>query len=285
MTLVAALSGSNVTILFADTEETVGGYSTRAVDKLEVLDCPGFRVGIAGATSNASYADMLQAEILRSLYALADFNLALIRERLIQTLTDVYSKHIWPRGGDGPQIEYLLAVQPLPSGRPEIIQINETAANVVPSGTTRTIGIGSYLADYLFKRIFPAPIPVSRGESLSFLCAAGMYVADEVRNSISGVGPVDRVAIFGCNGDYDELCPVDIQEIQANFGSLEEYFEYFFIDAMDVDKNYSILEDDHLMKDIRERHKEWYRQWNRRRGDRELLGYFRGQCLYGPPLP
>ena len=62
MTLVAALSGCDGTILFADTEEVVGSYSTRCIEKMAVLDFASFRVGIAGASTDGTYADMPQSE-------------------------------------------------------------------------------------------------------------------------------------------------------------------------------------------------------------------------------
>ncbi len=191
MTLVAALSGCDGTILFADTEEVIGSYSTRTIDKLAVVDCAPFRLGIAGASTDGTYADMLQSEILGALSRLAAFDMSAINTVLAETLTEFYSKHIWPRTGQTPQMEYLLVIQPLRKGLPVVIQIAETAANLIPDEGYKTVGIGQYLADYVFKQVFQDPIPVSRGETLSFLCAAGAYAAREVRENIDGVGSVD----------------------------------------------------------------------------------------------
>ncbi|HXJ96612.1 MAG TPA: hypothetical protein VMT20_27550 [Terriglobia bacterium] len=284
MTLAAALSGWDTTILFADTEETVGSYSTRMVDKLEVLDCPEFRLGITGATSDASYSVMLQSEIVNVLSRVSPFDLRVMKNRLTDCLTAFYAKHVWPRPGESPRMDYLLVIQPIPSGFPEVVQVSETLATVVPHphGSVTTVGVGSHLAEYLFKQILlDDPIPVNRGASLSFLCAAGMFVAEEVKENITGVGPVERVAIFDSQGTYDELCPVDIHDIQKTFRALREYFRYCFLDAMDVESpsSDSILEESekNWIPDIRQEHQEWYERWNQRREGRKLLGYFRDQ--------
>ena len=276
MTLAAALSGQTATILFADTQETIGSYGTKTVNKLEVLDCPEFRVGITGSSSDANYSVMLLSEILKSLFVTPAFDLAVITRNLTQCLTEFYAKHIWPRPSDRPEMDYLLVVQPFPSGTPEVIKINETVANVVADSTATTVGIGSYLADYLFKQIFTAPAPVSRRESLSFLCAAGMYVANEIKENIIGVGPVERVGIFDCHGVYDELNPVDVQEIQDNFHALREYFGYFFADAMDVDsESMALTESTEWILEIRQAHEQWYERWNKRREIRQRIGCYK----------
>ena len=272
MTLVAALSGGDGTILFADTEEVVGAYSTRKIDKLAVWDCDSFRVGIAGATTDGTYADMLQAEILAELSKLPVFDIRAINTTLSDVLTAFYSKHIWPRAGEKPQMEYLMVIQPLPQGHPEVIYISETAANIVHE-EYRTVGVGRYLADYIFKQIFQAPLPVSGRESFSLLCAAGVYAAKEVRENIDGVGPVDRIAAFGRNGEYDELYPVDISKIEESLSSIQEFLGYFYGDVMDVDNRHFAREPyaDGFIQDIRSSHQSWYDEWKNRLASRQRI--------------
>lgn len=273
MTLVAALSGCDGTILFADTEEVKGDYSTRTIDKLAVWNCPAFRIGIAGASTDGTYADMLQGELLSAVSRIPIFDIPAIRIVLAETLTTFYAKHIWPRSGEKPQMEYLFVVQPLPTGFPEVIQISETAANVVQAEGYKTIGIGSYLADYVFKQIFQAPLPVSRGETISFLCGAGLYAAKEVRENIGGVGPVDRVAVFTCDGEYDELYPIDISAIEENLSSIAECLGYMYGDIMDVERD-AVGHDDSFsgwVRELRQGHAEWYESWKGRFESRKRL--------------
>src|SRR5207249_4897517 len=104
------------------------------IDKMNVWHLQGkpFRLAIAGATNSGTYADQLQNEIAATLLSLNSFNLKMISDALADSLTSFYTKHIWPRpAGDRPQIEYLLVVQPLPSGFPEVFHVSETAVNIM----------------------------------------------------------------------------------------------------------------------------------------------------------
>lgn len=172
MTLVVALAGHEGVAMFADTQETVAGYSKKTIDKLTVFDLGNrpFRFAIAGATTDANYVDMLQGEIAGALSSVDEFDLTKIIAALTDTLTDFYSRHIWPRPSDRPQMEYLITVQPLPSGHPEIIHIAETAINVLGITTHhKSIGIGAYLADYLIG------LTLGGGEGLHQLAATAVY--------------------------------------------------------------------------------------------------------------
>lgn len=267
MTLVAALSGCDGTILFADTEEVVGSYSTRNVEKSAVMEFKGFRVGIAGATTDATYADTLQSEILEALSKLTSFDEAAIRATLASTLTDFYSRHVWPRIADKPQMEYLLAVQPLPHGLPRVIHISETAANIVPDEGYKTIGVGRYLADYIFKQIFPAPIPFNRRESISFLCSAGLYVAKEVRENVDGVGPVQRVSVFASDGKFDELYFGEIMNLEETLSGISELLGYCYADMMDAERETAMAQEDPYadgwVLETRRGVIEWYAKWKK----------------------
>lgn len=277
MTLVAALSGCDGTILFADTEEVTASYSTRMIEKLVVRDSSAFRLGIAGASTDGRYADMLQEEILGALIRLPVFDMEAIKTILSETLTEFYAKHIWPRTGEKPQMEYLLVIQPLPRGVPEVVHIAETAANIAPDEGYKTIGVGQYLADYVFKQIFPERIPVGRGEPLSYLCAAGVYAAKEVRENIDGVGPVEHIALFTLDGDYDELHGNDVSTIEGNLSPIRESLSYAYQDIMDVDTDDKmLLVDDgsrsfEFIHDLREGQKKWYSEWKADRGNRDRL--------------
>src|SRR5205814_5418375 len=232
MTLVAALRGHEGLVMFDDTQETVSGYSKRTIDKIEVWDFPGhpFRFAIAGACTDATYADALQYELAEALMGIPQYDLRNgIVPTLSTTLTEFYKKHIWPRGGDRPQIEYLVAIQPFPKGYPDVLHISETAVNVVGVTThTYSVGVGSYLTDYLLGRL------LGGGEPIAQLCAAAVHVAKEVEQNIDGVGPMERAVIFDKWGGYDELAPLDIEEIADNLGGLNEATMHLFSLAADA---------------------------------------------------
>ncbi len=273
MTLVAALSGFDGAILFARYRRKCRRVQHQNDTQAGVWDLPAFRLGIAGATTDGTYADMLQEEIAGSLGRISECDLRKIHDGLEDVLTTFYAKHIWPRAGEKPQMEYLAVIQPLPSGHPEILRISETAANIVSHQTATTIGVGCHLADYLFKQIFSSPNPFQCSESISFLCGAGVYVAKEVRENIEGVGPVDRVAIFNKSGEWDELYPVDISKIEENLSSIQEFMSYLYSDAMDAEKEDSFAQEGEarFVREIRRNHQEWYQEWREREQSRRRL--------------
>jgi hypothetical protein len=275
MTLVAALSGSQGTIFFADTDEIVAGYSKKTIDKMEVWDFADrpFRFAIAGATTDGTYADALQSELSGALFKVDAFDLRKITQALSDTLAAFYAKHIWPRAGDKPLMQYLITVQPLPKGHTEVFHISETAVNAMGLTTHwKSIGVGSYLADYLFNRL------LGGGEDVAQLCAAAVYAAKEVRENIDGVGPIDRIPVFFSNGAYDELHPADISTIEENLAPLNETLSYVFSDAMDTreimeeirrEDNSSSLNE--ILAEMRQKQSNWYKEWDARRERRKLL--------------
>ncbi|MHB8527749.1 MAG: hypothetical protein ACYDD2_16605 [Candidatus Acidiferrales bacterium] len=260
MTLVAALSGREGTILVADTEEIVADYAKRKIQKLVVQEGIGLRFGIAGASTEGTYSDMLQSEICASLCAIRDFDLGKIKLAIAEVLTNFYARHIWPRPSQQPHMQYLLVVQPLTEGYPTVIHISETAANICTE-ESKTIGIGSYLADYLFKQMTAGDLPFPPSESLAFLCAASVHVAREIRENIEGVGPLERVAVFNRDGTYDDLWPADIIEIEEAIGSIGEFLGYFYREALDGDTSSSEESITQWSSDISESLKKWYSEW------------------------
>jgi hypothetical protein len=281
MTLVSALTGNTGTIMFADTDEVIGGYSKKTIDKLEVWDFPDrpFRFGIAGATNNGTYADMLQSEITATLMSIEFPDLNLINDALTKTLTAFYSKHIWPQSsGDRPQMEYLIVLQSVAGGHLNIIHICDTAVNF-PDLTThlKNVGVGAYLADYLFSRI------LTGGEPVEHLIAAAVYVANEVHNNIEGVGPIDRMAVFYRDGTYDELYPKHLAQIADNIYPLNEVLNAVFSDAMDLSSIGESIRNGPptiagILAEIREAQGRWHEEWMQERERRKhiLMFYRRG---------
>jgi len=262
MTLVAALSGHEGVVFFADREEVVAGYSKKEVDKLTVWDCPEqcpIRFAIAGATDDGAYADSLQSAIAASLLRMHSFNITEINHTLNETLTEFYGKHIWPRAAQQPSIELLIVIQPQPSGTPAVFHSSNTAVNIM--GTTthwKSVGVGSYLADYIFN------MALGGGEPISQLAATAVYAAKEVRENVQGVGELNRVVVFRNDGMYDELDSSDIEKIEKNILNVKtaigELFENSFQagKAAEWDTTEEIV---NFVSDSNYAQTEWYKKW------------------------
>lgn len=269
MTLVAALSGHEGIVLFADNDETVAGYSKRTIDKVEVWSTPDrpFRFAIAGACTDGTYADALQSEIGGALFSVDSFDLKKITVALSDTLTSFYGKHVWPRvSGDKPQMEYLVAIQPLPKGFAEVIHISETAVNVMGVTTHwKSIGVGSYLADFLFN------LMLGGGEPIAQLAAAAVYAAKEVRKNIDDVGEVERIVVFRWDGTYDEFDLEDIQAIEKNLSPLNEALGYLFSSAMGVSDARTESALINVIDKISEKQNQWYDEWVQKEKQRKYM--------------
>jgi hypothetical protein len=266
MTLVSALSGHEGIAFFADTQETVAGYSKKVMDKVEVWDFPGrpFRFVLAGSSDDGDYSDMLQSDISSTLLTLDVFDLGRIKLALTDTLTEFYGKHFGSRpASERPRLEYLIAIQPLPTGTPEIVHVVHSAVNFLGiTAHNKSIGIGSYLADYLYGRI------LGGGEPFVQLCAAAVYVAREVRENVDGVGQMDRIVLFDRTGGYDELVPIDIETIEENLGGINEGILHLFSLCSDISQGseqYGLEETiTGIGQEARERHKQWFSEWQGR---------------------
>lgn len=272
MTLVAAVSGHEGIVLFADTDEIVHGYSKRMIDKLAVWDAADrpFRFAIAGACTDGTYADALQTELEGALFSVGIFDPKKITSALSDSLASFYGKHVWPRVSvDKPQMEYLVAIQPLPRGFPEVVHISETAVNVM--GVTahwKSIGVGSYLADFLFN------LMLGGGEPVAQLAAAAVYAAKEVRTNIDGVGEVKRIVVFGSDGTYDELASEDIRTIETNLATLNGAIGELFSIATGVARtpdteSESVLIE--ILDEINHKQNRWHVEWMQREKQRKYM--------------
>jgi len=268
MTLVAALSGFEGIVLFGDTEETAAEYAKKTIEKVAVYDFQDhpFRFAIGNATNEGNYADALQNEIAGRLLSFDKYDLGGIHSALTNDLTRFYSQHIWPRAANQPQTQYLLVLQPLPKGDLQIIYISETAVNFV-AVHYKTIGVGSYFADYLFN------LALCGGDtdSLNTLLTASVYVAREVRENIAGVGPIRQIAVFMRNGEWDYVTHDDILQLEKNIEPMHEALRRAFYVATDswIQDEDSLSEMNNTLEGIRNQQIEWYGNWEGGRAQRK----------------
>ncbi len=270
MTLVSTLSCSEGAILFADTQETLGNYSKRKIDKISLwqLHNRPFRFGIADACTHGSYSDMLKSELSVALNSVDEFDLRKFHQALTVTVTDFYGKHIWKRTDPNtPAMEFLIVIQPLPSGRPESFHVSETAVNAIGyTSQTSSIGIGAHLADYLYKRLWTP-------QTLSQMIALAVYVGREVHEHVDGVGEVERIAVFDREGRYDEVEGTDMRIIERNL-ELANHLTAIMLESA-LSKDEELVENAKIAvewsEEIRAAYEKWYTEWLGRRHRRELF--------------
>ena len=260
MTLVTTLHGRDGVVMFTDTQETVGGYAKKIVDKLTLWNVDGpFRFAIAAATNDTTYLEMLEREISRALFSVKSYALGEIERSLVDALTGFYAKHIWPQPSKNHLIEFLITLQPMPNGRPDVIHISGTAVSVPTiSENHKSIGVGAYMADYLL------PIFLGGGEDLAQLAMTAVYVGKEVHDNVDGVGPVDRIILLGNNGDYHELYHDVIRELEENLFPFRDVIQQAFRAASEVlDEGKGDLEHNYIGAELRDMREKNTELWNR----------------------
>jgi hypothetical protein len=104
-------------------------------------------------------------------------------------------------------MEFLMVFQPLPSGMPDVFHVSGTAVNV-PSQSVhyKSIGIGAYMADYLFSLF------LGGGQTQKELTITAIHTGEQVHQNVDGCGPVERIVLLGSDGQYAELGPEEINE-------------------------------------------------------------------------
>jgi hypothetical protein len=230
MTLVTTLIGREGVAMFTDTQETIGGYAKKSVDKLTLWSVDGpFRFAIAAATNDTTYLEMLERQISGTLLGMDTYDLADIEKALADTLTDFYAKHIWPQSSKSSLIEFLITIQPMPNGRPEVIHISGTAVSIPSlSEHHKSIGVGAFLADYL------VPIILGGGQTLAELAFAAVYIGKQVQDNVDGCGAVERITLLANDGEHYELYSDVIKEIETNLFPFGQVIEHAFIAVSNV---------------------------------------------------
>jgi hypothetical protein len=250
MTLIAAFSGAPGVVLISDSQETVSGYAKRRVDKIEQRTHP-FPYAIAGA-GDGIHIEALKFEIAGALTDLSEYSLPLLHETLKRVSLDYFQKYIWPRGADKPSVEMLLTTQKVGS-HPDIWQIADGAALWVDNNH-RSIGVGSYLAEYLIEKL-----PSFRQDEAEMIAGAA-YILKEVGDHIDGVG-LDRVVqLFRRDGTSELFSEETLLKFDPLFLKFNQLISHMFDSAFCME--YPMKPDELLMcrKELREEYEETIQQ-------------------------
>lgn len=253
MTLVARFEGVNGAILAADSEETVGGYAKRSVQKLEVWSQPTFTYARAAATDSGSYADMLTWELDDMIRKFEVYDPEAKFNAVKELLVAFYSKHMWPRpANEAPQIQLLILFQPRPktkggfAGRPLLLHTSETSVNVVRNGY-KSIGVGSYLADFILDRM------LDFGAEKNHMLAVAAYVFKQVSENIVGVGKEPAIHYFGIDGGREYLYGDFLAHLESLTTEADDVLKRVFHHVTNVssgEPNEPVLDRDSVIEEI-----------------------------------
>jgi GNAT superfamily N-acetyltransferase len=219
MSIISSYMTSAGLVMCADCQETVGGYAKKSVDKILTNSNAYFHVAIGAATTSGHYADMLTNQLLWNLPK-DSYDPEAIIGFIADTLRDFYTKHIWTRpAADQPSVELLIALIPIHppggfAGHPLLLHTAETAVNMVHE-RYKSIGIGSYLADFILEKY------LGYLSAREHLVALGVYLMKEVRENIDGCGKEATLHFFDKSGEWWQLDSGD--ELYEDLESLVEH--------------------------------------------------------------
>jgi hypothetical protein len=216
MSLVSILLGANCGVMLADSQETISGYAKKSVNKLSSKGIPApaqVQYAIGGAADSGPYLDSFNWALEVALHKLGSPNIYEAQELIEKAALTFHKRHIWPQGNNHPRLETLIMMQPTTpnsDGRapiPRTIHVDQTAVNIIESGN-KSVGIGSYLADYLAETLNMA------GGDESQLLAAAVYILKQAKRHVDGVGLNGNILLFGSDFRQDGYEQEDIEPLE-----------------------------------------------------------------------
>jgi hypothetical protein len=227
VTLIAGFLTGSCVVLAADSEEVISDYAKASTQKIRVTDCFGnWRIAIAGA-GDGTYIDLFEQMLARRLFTIQQFEFEKITGIIRATLHEIHKKHIWPRHGDQRvSFQAIIALQGCGEKKGRGLFYTSDSAMLAVDGSLgfKTIGVGSYLADYIIKRSTPDYTTIYNMPPSQVMNLAA-HVLAQVKSSDCGIQGVDGetnvLVMDGITGSMRWM--MDKQEVKAAEEWLETY--------------------------------------------------------------
>src|SRR5262249_16363821 len=145
-----------------------------------------------------------------------------------------FRRYIWNRSDNGDELQMLVMTQRVGS-LPDLWHIVDGAAIWVADGE-RSIGVGSYLADYLSDKL--QSFRHDEAEAI----AAAAYILKEVKDHIDGVGLDSTVYLFRRDGSVEHFFQDTLTKLEPIFSQFNELVSHVFNAAFNLD--YPITDDE-----------------------------------------
>jgi hypothetical protein len=203
----------NAVILSADSQEVVSDYSKTTTQKIRITEFFGnWRLGVAGS-GDAAYIDLFQQDLMMKLSPIKDFDYAKITSIIKATLHQLHKKHIWPRAQQKSVIQFLIAIQGIrPTSSRGLLATNDSA--LLRVAEYQSIGIGSYMADYVKGQLYPGPGAVYNAAT-AVVANTAVLILQQVKKAIHGCDGESLIAIFSGDGKLRWMTHDEVQEIEG----------------------------------------------------------------------
>jgi 20S proteasome alpha/beta subunit len=202
-------------VLCADSQEVVGDYAKTTTQKIQTLHAPGkWRIALVGA-GDAACIELCNEEVMRKIGALTAFDYQKMVDILRSTIREIHEQHVWPRqAADRPWFSMLIALQGIDPAARALFFTQDSI--VLPVDHYKSIGVGSYLADYLHDRIYPTP-GWDYKSTPEEVARNAIFILDEVKSAIQGCDGETIVAIFNGDGTFRWVIGSEVEQIEGWF--------------------------------------------------------------------
>ena len=214
MTIVSGFLTGESAIICADSEEVISDYSKSSTQKIRIVNFHGgnWRMGIAGS-GDGTYIDLFESEVMSELAPVQHYDHAKIVSTIRRVLRRIHQEYIWPRDPvDRPSIQFLIALQQIkPSSGRGLLMTQDAAVLTVME--YKSIGVGAYLADYLYKSLTPT-VGITYNLSTAEACNLGILLLKEVKKSIQHCDGETNIAIFHGDGSFRWVLTSEINQVE-----------------------------------------------------------------------
>lgn len=212
MTIALGFMLANSAVICADSEEVISDYAKSRTQKIYSLHSAAWRIGLVGAGDSACI-ELCNEEITRKITSFQSFDYPGMLGMIRETIKEIHEQHVWPRA-DKPAFSMLIALQGINPGARALLYSQDSI--VLPVDHYRSIGVGSYLADYLYDRIYPT---LGSGYQSSAEEAArnAVFILQQVKASIHGCDGESLVAIYHGDGTFRWVLGAEITQIESWF--------------------------------------------------------------------
>jgi hypothetical protein len=153
------------------------------------------------------------SKLMMKLSEIHDFEYAKITSIIKATIHQLHKKHIWPRTQQKPVVQFLIAIQGIrPTPSRGLLVTNDSA--LLRVAEYQSIGIGSYMADYIEEQLYPGPGAVYNA-STEVVANTAVLILQQVKKVVHGCDGESLVAIFSGDGNLRWMTHDEVQEIEG----------------------------------------------------------------------
>jgi len=210
-------------VLCADTQETIGGYSKTDTSKIRSFHSNVFTLSMTGSCDDADYLEQAFQEIVQACADVCDPTKGRaptwneINGKLQTVCTDFFTTHLLPLAPtpqDRPEISIILAIVVPPNVMCKVIRARGTT--FLTSQAYHFTGIGSDVADQLYKKLFTSSLPMQQTAGLA------IHILGHVKRTVAYCGGNSDIFLLRySDGDYLHIPTAEARRLEEVYAAYD----------------------------------------------------------------